>query len=230
MYKHHKGNLWCLGAVAWSVLAAGVWAWTTRYEFSTYENDARQTAQPWPTDSSMALAQHRFTLVFFIHPRCPCTRASLGELERTLTGTGLSAAQQPKLNVVVSLPWDASQQWRDTDTVRRASALPRAELVWDAGGSEASRFGVVTSGAVRLYRPDGKLLFAGGVTASRGHEGDNAGSSRLWSLLSERCQTPQDVTPVFGCRLCFEDELTVCNGTCSARLPGGVATNGGETP
>ena len=37
------------------------------------------------------------------------------------------------------------------------------------------RFGAETSGQTLLYDRDGRLLFSGGTTGSRGHDGDNAG-------------------------------------------------------
>ena len=44
----------------------------------------------WPADSQIALDANRFTLVMFAHPHCPCTRASLGELEQlTLEHSGI---------------------------------------------------------------------------------------------------------------------------------------------
>ncbi|MEK6235309.1 MAG: hypothetical protein N2C14_11430, partial [Planctomycetales bacterium] len=38
----------------------------------------------WPRDSSIARADGLATLVVFAHPRCPCTRATLDELERIM--------------------------------------------------------------------------------------------------------------------------------------------------
>jgi hypothetical protein len=193
--------------------------WTTWYEFTAQSIDNAALERHWPVNTSFELAEDRPTLLLFMHPRCPCTRASVRELERTLTGAGLSEAQQPKCIVVASLPPNASAKWRETDTVRRASGLPGAEIAWDVGGIETSRFGVATSGAVMLFHPNGELLFAGGVTASRGHDGDNAGSRRLHALLSLRSQAFQESTPVFGCRLCVESGSFVCGETCQARQP-----------
>jgi hypothetical protein len=55
------------------------------------------------------------------------------------------------------------------------------------------------------------LLFSGGITAARGHAGDNAGRSELVSLLNggpvapaatlNRGGSARDATSVFGCPL-----------------------------
>jgi hypothetical protein len=70
----------------------------------------------------------------------------------------------------------------------------------DEDGFEAKRFGAKTSGQVVLYAPKGALLFSGGITVSRGHQGSNPG---LESLITCLTQSNPDRTPwpVFGCLL-----------------------------
>lgn len=204
----------------WAVVAIGVWVGTTQYGFKTNGAEGRESTLPWASDSSLLLAGDRPTLLLFIHPRCPCTRATIRELQRTLRDPRIAGSHEPKVIVVASSPADEANEWSATETVRRASALPRAEFYQDIGGKEASRFGAVTSGDVRLFQQDGELLFAGGVTASRGHEGDSVGNVRLYQLLSQPAQSPQPSTPVFGCQLCIEPGAPVCDETCLATVSG----------
>jgi hypothetical protein len=70
----------------------------------------------------------------------------------------------------------------------------------DEAGREAARFGATTSGHVLLYDRGGRLRFSGGITASRGHVGDNAGRAALLGLLIHG-ETERERTPVFGCPL-----------------------------
>lgn len=213
--------------IGWVVAVGGVWLWSTGYGFTTYEASDRFANNAWPHHSNLTLANDRPTLLFFMHPRCPCTRASIRELEKLLTGQGLTPQQQPKSIIVASLPSKASEQWRDTFTIERAASLPHATLVWDADGIESGRFGAVASGTVMVYAPNGMRLFAGGITASRGHEGDNAGSDRVRAILAQDNRSPQESTPTFGCRLCItgfttaapmagavkcDDEKAICDG------------------
>jgi hypothetical protein len=84
-------------------------------------------------------------------------------------------------------------------------------VVRDDDGREARRFGVEASGETLLYDADGSLLFSGGITAARGHAGDNAGRTELVSLLNhepssrtnivDRTGSHRDATSVFGCPL-----------------------------
>ena len=68
-------------------------------------------------------------------------------------------------------------------------------------GREARLFGAATSGQTMVYGRNGHLLFSGGITAARGHYGDNAGASAIGALLEQ--PTPQSgrKTAVYGCAL-----------------------------
>ncbi len=135
-------------------------------------------------------------LVLFAHPRCPCTRATLDELEQ------LVAHCQGRLSIHVLFfkPAGTADTWAETDLWRRAAALPGVSVSCDEDGREARRAGAFTSGHALLYDTRGRLLFSGGLTNSRGHAGDGAGRAAVLALLAgepaDRAQTP-----VFGCPL-----------------------------
>lgn len=134
------------------------------------------------------------TLVVAVHPRCPCSRATMEELARTL------AAHPHGLRVRVLFwkPAGASDDWSRTGLWEQAKRLPGATVSVDEGGVELKRFGAATSGHVLFYAGDGRLLFSGGVTVSRGHEGDSASLEALRRRI--RGETDKYIeTPVFGC-------------------------------
>jgi hypothetical protein len=102
--------------------------------------------------------------------------------------------------VLLVMPSGVAPGWDETDLRQMAGGIPGVEVISDRGGTEAARFGAQTSGQCFLFAADGRRLFSGGITASRGHEGDNAGRDALVALLTGR--TPdQTSTPVFGCSL-----------------------------
>lgn len=175
-----------------------------------YENTpGRIGALPrmWP-DSRIVPATDRPTLVMLAHPRCPCTVASVGELAQIM------ARLQGKVAAYVLLvtPKDAGRAWDDTSLRHSAEAIPGVTVVLDIDGAEARRFGAETSGHTLLFASDGKLLFSGGITGSRGHAGDNAGEAAIISLVNN--QTPALTrTLVFGCALANRAEAgqnTLC--------------------
>jgi len=136
----------------------------------------------WPSDSLIWQASDEAALVMFAHPHCPCTRASLGELSLLMTRCrGLLTA-----HVLFVKPEGTPENWEKTDLWEEAVAIPGVEVVCDTEGAEASRFGIVTSGQTVLYDSEGRLLYSGGITATRGHRGDNAGRSAIVSLLTRQ--------------------------------------------
>lgn len=149
----------------------------------------------WPEASSLAHATDRSTLLMFIHPDCPCTRASVEELAVIVDRADVRVRA-----LVVVMGADEAESLPSTGTVERARALPGVEVVFDRGGIEAKRFGAETSGHVLVFDEDGRRLYSGGITGSRGHQGDNAGRARVLALLSKRSADGAGAH-VFGCAL-----------------------------
>jgi hypothetical protein len=164
-----------------------------------YENAPGPASAPpsrWPLDSRIRPATDRATLVMLAHPRCPCTRASIGELDRLMA----QAQGRVTAHVLFLKPAGSSDDWERTDLWQSAARIPGVSVVVDDGGAEARRFRAVTSGQTALYDARGRLLFSGGITASRGHSGDNAGRSAVVSLLNAG-EAERTETSVFGCPL-----------------------------
>ncbi len=157
--------------------------------------------EKWPASSLVARAAKRSTLAMFIHPHCPCSRASIGELAL------LMAHSQGLVNAHVFFlkPAAMPEDWVQTDTWREAAAIPGVAVHEDDAGAEARLFNVETSGDLVLYDAKGKLAFHGGITAARGHSGDNAGRGAVQALLLKQPPGTNN-TPVFGCSL-FECSL-----------------------
>lgn len=153
----------------------------------------------WPA-SQVPLANDRPTIVMLAHPHCPCTRASVGELAQIMALIHGKATAF----VLFSKPANVGSDWDDTGLRSSAAAIPGVTVLSDPDGAEARRFGAETSGHTLLFAADGRLLFSGGITPSRGHAGDNAGESAIISLVENR--TPERAeTLVFGCSLPLED-------------------------
>lgn len=165
----------------------------------------------WPAGSQITQASGRPTLVMFAHPHCPCTRASIGELALLMT----QCEGRVTAYVLFFKPRDFPDDWEKTDLWHSAAAIPSVTPIQDDDGMEARRFHAATSGHTVLYDAQGLLLFSGGITASRGHSGDNDGRSSIVTLLTEGVME-KTKTPTFGCSL-FEPEsecgekTTKCN-------------------
>lgn len=192
----------CLAVAVWVIGVAFVWFELTRHEFAEAATVDAAALGRWPDDVEIALSEDRPTLVFCVHPRCPCTFASVREMSQVLGSPNLDDDDRPDLYVVLAVPSEAENAWRETAVVEAATRLPNARLVVDSEGRTTKRFGATTSGTALLFDPSGEVLFAGGVTGSRGHEGANTGATTLERLLTGAAGEAADGTPVFGCRLC----------------------------
>ena len=164
-----------------------------------YENTptgAAETPPEWPAQSPISRRSGQFTLLMFAHPYCPCSRASIEELNRLLVRCQRTVTPQ----VIFVRPPGVSDDWTKTPLRKSAAAIPGVEVRLDADGKEARLFGAESSGFVVLYSPEGRLLFSGGITGARGHAGDNAGENAVVALLN-RQEVQLHHTDVFGCTL-----------------------------
>lgn len=151
----------------------------------------------WPAAAVNAREPGAFTVVVALHPECPCSQATLEELDSIVAQSG---GRLHPLVLLVELPGLPPAE--DSALWQRARRIADVRLVKDRDGAEARRFGARTSGETRLYGPDGRLLFHGGITAARGHVGDNPGQAAIAGLLLHPGTTePPRSSPVFGCAL-----------------------------
>ena len=154
----------------------------------------------WPAASSLARTPGRTTLVMFVHPQCPCTRASLAELEQIITANSGNTPPTLDTFVVFLTPSSMPAGWVASSLLDRARGLRGVSVVSDTNGQEARLFHADISGLVVLYDSHGDLMFSGGITGGRGETGDNAGLRRVRAILTASSVSPQRA-PVFGCPL-----------------------------
>ena len=183
-----------IAAAAW-LLAVGS-GFARLWSYSLAPGVAADAPPIWPPDSPIPRQTGVPLLVMIAHPECPCTRASIGELSRLVADSPVALS----VAVVFVMPRDRVAAWQASDLWRSAVAIPSVSAFADADGREARRFGSATSGQTFLYDGRGRLRFSGGITAARGHAGDNAGRHAILAIL-DRTATDEARTPVFGCPL-----------------------------
>ncbi|MEZ6044668.1 MAG: hypothetical protein R3C11_03610 [Planctomycetaceae bacterium] len=180
----------------------GLLLWTTGIAYALlvmweYEmTPGEQTTAPanWPVQTGITFDHSRPNLLLFAHPRCPCTRATLEELSKLVTQCQDGVA----VEVWFYVPENSTRDWLQTDLWESAMAIPGVEVQADINGVEAKRFHARTSGSAVLYDSNGSLLFQGGITASRGHVGDNSGRSAIQELILTG-QSEKSDSFVYGC-------------------------------
>lgn len=181
-------------------LLASVWITAVAVGFFLlldYKQVAGEASTPpatWPEQSSLPTPAGRPTLLVFSHPHCPCTRATFRELEQIL------AQVHFRIDVrVIFVGVSDEPAASEKISILSSAQLPLAEIYCDEG-ELARQFRVKTSGHVLFYNAHGELRFSGGVTASRGHEGDSCGGIALTSWIRTGAGD-LETAPVFGCPL-----------------------------
>ena len=121
-------TLWGVG------IAGGFWLAT--------ENDIRPTAAGaaptnWPSDSQIRRSDAGWTILMFVHPRCPCSRASLAELSRIAE----ECSERVTVHLAFIHPDGTPADWAHTSLWEAAARMPGIQVTFDKSGHEASRFG-----------------------------------------------------------------------------------------
>ncbi len=192
----------CLICV-WCIAVSG--CFFALWKYAATPGAESTVASLWPDESMLPVAPHQPNLIVFIHPACPCTKATLAHLHSIVSRHSLNVQIVKMRPLVASSPFEKDAE-RNRDILDTLCKHPSVSLVDDVGSMEAQRFGAKTSGVCFLYDQSGQLLFSGGITASRGHQGMNAGLASLIENL-DLTERPTERSfekshyPVFGCPL-----------------------------
>jgi len=176
------------------------------WNYSSQPGTEAQAPERFPAESLVPLASEGFTLVMLAHPKCPCTRACIRELDRMMT----ECRGAVTAHVLFLEPDAVDDAWTRSDLWRQARSIPEVSVWADHEGVEAARFGATTSGQVIVYDSSGELVFRGGITPGRGHSGDNFGRSAITALVRSGSSAMQ-TTPVYGCPI-FEEATSGSEG------------------
>lgn len=183
----------------WLVLAAiAIWAGFLAIGFGWlfwHESLAGvESSKPLPA-KAMRVSVPGPALVMFAHPHCPCTHSSLQQLELLLA----RAPELQTVQVVFLQSKTPDYSWSHSLLVQQAEHISRVQIDWQSEANLIAEYGSLASGHVMLFHQDGRLLFSGGLTDSRGHEGTSAGTAAILSHL--RGEPGAARTPVYGCSL-----------------------------
>ncbi|HAH48600.1 MAG TPA: hypothetical protein DCM07_27905 [Planctomycetaceae bacterium] len=201
---HHR-NTWPLvvPVLTFFWFGAVVYGMFVLLQHQATPGETSLAAAAWPDNSQMKFNSMRPTLVMFAHPRCPCTTASLNELAKIVR----LGPERNDARVIFFKSSAFPEGWEKTALWKTAAAIPGVSVFSDLDGSTAKLFNATTSGYTLLYDTQGKLLFHGGITGSRGHTGDNAGRSAIESILLQGTAERTE-TFTFGCPLSGEQSVS----------------------
>ncbi len=185
-------------ALTWALAVAA--GFVCLFNYQTSAGPSGQIPIAFPASSRIEHNTGQQTLIMFAHARCPCTRASVGELAKIMA----KLQNQVRAYVLFHVPETKDRQWAETDLAAKAIAIPGVQVMHDKGGLETRRFHVKTSGHVLLYDRRGRLSFTGGITGARGHHGDNAAGRELFARVTQNRSMEPTEHVVFGCPILGE--------------------------
>lgn len=179
---------------AWAIGLALLWGLLLQH---TYRPSA--TLQPtidWPADSRLSAPAMVPRVVVFAHPFCPCTSATLHELDRLV----FRIPEETSVTVVFNTCGLETAAVEASPTVKLARKIENVATVFDPDGRETRAYGASISGEVFAFDRSAKRIFHGGITVGRGHEGGSIGAKRLFQLLNGK-KSDSYSGPVYGCAL-----------------------------
>jgi hypothetical protein len=180
--------------LAWlSAAAFGFW---TLHAYEATPGPIMRSPDGWPPGSTLSRSRGRADVLMAVHPRCPCTRASLAILAEIVR----EAPGAATVRLLAYRPKGSTPDWGSEGIRWALDTVPGAVVVDDPGGVEALKFGLGTSGAVVAFDAPGRERFSGGLTAGRGVAERSAGGASLGEVLANRGPTRADCQ-TYGCPL-----------------------------
>lgn len=189
--KRHGFHL-VLGLV-WT--AAVLYGLVLLWEFNLKAGPEVATEARWPVGSELAGPEGNPKLVVFLHPQCPCSRATVDELAVVL------ARVDRKLDVDAVFVSGSGDRIEESGLWNQVRALPGVQARVDVNDREAGLFSAATSGDAFLYDGKGVLKYRGGLTPARGHQGDSFGVDAVVGIVNEGGGEKLVTGPVYGCAL-----------------------------
>jgi hypothetical protein len=180
-----------VAVIFWAILVLVGGMLLVKYQMAPGEQKPGPERLP---ESQTHQGQSLSEMLVFLHPKCPCSRATVEELDRLMADT----TGKLKVKAYFVGPQNAADDWTQSPLVVRARSIPNIEVAYDAGGAHAKAFGALTSGQAFVFDPKGKKVYQGGLTASRGHEGANEGCASIVEYVKTG-KLPPSQPPVFGC-------------------------------
>ena len=182
------------------ILAGGLWLFaifvglSILFRYQTTAAPKAKAPHKWPQTSELAANPTGYTLVMALHPRCPCSRASIGELQNIMA----YFPETLSTYLLFYKPQSFPEDWEKDALWHQAANIPGVTRIIDSNRHEGQIFNAITSGQSALYSPEGLLLFSGGITAGRGHYGDNPGKTTVINAIRTSNTTFKE-TLTYGC-------------------------------
>ncbi|QEG20794.1 hypothetical protein [Mariniblastus fucicola] len=165
-------------------------------DYSSRPGPVAPTPRQFPAQAFPDREKGTPTIVVAYHPKCPCTFATVRCLERLRT----EFRCKPNLIAYAYRPESAPDSWIESSSTAILRKFEGTVIDPDAEASVSRQFGARVSGHVFVYDGNDKLVFSGGITPGRGHEGYCEASLQFVRSVNG-ATTESTQWPIFGCEI-----------------------------
>ncbi len=184
-------NWLVLCTVSWLLLLPAAICVQLRYDSLPGIAAVPKTA--WPAASKIKYSTITNTLVMVLHPRCPCSRASVQQVASMMNTTN-----PPKCIFLFYTPSIFAKGWEKTDIWNQASEIPDSVLISDIDGRETKTSEHPHPDRPTFFDRQGFLRYSGGLTEGRGHQGECRNLEAAIKALNDS-HKPTTFGAVYGC-------------------------------
>lgn len=193
-HARRNSKLWLVLAAWLALLGAGFG------KLFIYANTPGESSRPasgrWPAETRLTRDPKTATLVVFAHPRCPCSVATVGELERLMP----HIREKVKTIVAFYQPKERSRAWVEAGLWKKAESIPDTEVVADEDEPKRTDSARKHRARFSFTRLKGRWCLKAESRLSGVIWAITWGGTRFWpSWTREMCSSDQ---PGFRARLC----------------------------
>ena len=167
------------------------------YQYQNKNGELGTSSSHWIESSNIHFEENKNNVLMFLHPYCPCSRASLNELAKILS----HKIKPSTVKIILAKPESKDSNWVYESPLYKITKELNFQSLIDKNSHESKLFEAKTSGLVLIFNKDKKLMFRGGITDSRGHEGDNKGAQKALTILQSISSQSLEEFFVFGCEI-----------------------------
>lgn len=150
-----------------------------------------------PSETPVFVDRKHLSLVMAIHPNCVYAASSLGELRKIYA----RLPEEIAVTLLEFAPEGEAESWT-TASATELAALSKlqARILMDRNGDIARGLGITKSGQLKIFSPNGKLLYDGGIAPEIRASGVGGSEELIVDIINGSTFNPV-ATSSFGCNL-----------------------------
>ncbi len=138
-----------------------------------------RAAQSAPTQNPLFLTPKHLSVVMAVHPNCPLSASSLIEMAKLYT----RMSEEITVTILAFSSEADPEAWTASAELATLSNM-EVRILNDTNGENARRLGITKSGEVKIFSPNGKLLYDGGIAPAPDRRWNNSGEEMIVEVIN----------------------------------------------